>query len=142
MFFMSKCRNVALPERSFRVICQTCFKRPADGMGTACAECRQMAISPVYVPPPSGTVISARPEIYHTPTTMVRTQGGVHSQHAFAGNDAAILDEVEATVTLLERMADRIRSFVALDDETRRLVKATKSLAADMQNEVDRRKGK
>lgn len=113
-------------------------------MGTACAECRQAVIQPpAYIPP--GVLAQtdrAGITIYHTPTTMVRSQGGVHSQHAFAGEDASILDELEATVTLLERMADRIRAFAGLDDETRRLVKATKSLAADMQNEVDRRKGK
>lgn len=84
----------------------------------------------------------------HEPTQAVAsytgrgTATGTNSTHFFAGRDAEILDRVISAAAMLHVIAQEMRGFAAADGETRALIKACVSLSSDLENEVDRRKGK
>ena len=92
-------------------------------------------------------VTIARPAGYPMTEAVATYQGrgaasGTQSTHVYAGRDAMILDHVSAASMMLEQVAKEMRGFASADQETRNLIRQVVTLAADMQNEVDRRKGK
>lgn len=104
--------------------------------GSWCPTCTTLAVRP-----PKQTT-SLAPSFPKTSVVSRYERDGVAVIHTFQGQDAEIMDHIEATAMILQDLAGRMRGFVASDDETRRLIKETISLSADLRNEVDRRKGR
>jgi hypothetical protein len=126
--------------------CPGCGRLTLNPYGQPCNDCGGGQIP--KAPPLEVQVISRQPEVGLAPNFPRTAQvsayhsHGVGVIHAFSGQDADILDQIEATSMVLQDLGKRMRSFTALDEETRKLIKNTVSLAVDLQNEVDRRKGR
>lgn len=113
----------------------------------SCAACTPSFHPPLEPQRPFDLPLERRPQGF--PNTLavasyngVGTAAGTQSTHAYAGRDAIILDRVEAASMVLEQVAKEMRDFAASDTETRNLIRQCVSMAADLANEVDRRKGK
>lgn len=127
--------------------CPGCGRKESEISGDLCPSCYpRVKAPPVEIIPhgnqPRHTAVGLAPSFPRTQQVASYHSAGVGVVHSFAGQDAQILDHIEASSLLLTDLAQRMRGFAALDEETRKLIKATLSLAADFQNEVDRRKGR
>lgn len=66
---------------------------------------------------------------------------GVEAEVQLSGNDADILTKMRQSAALLYVLADEMNKFQGHLDSTRKLMKACRNLAADIQEEVDLRLG-
>lgn len=77
----------------------------------------------------------------YVPEAYQAGQHGAISDVQMAGRDAEILTKMNALVAVLYAVAEDMSIFVQKADSTRALIKGCRNLAADLQEEVEVRRG-
>jgi RNA polymerase subunit RPABC4/transcription elongation factor Spt4 len=159
--YCPNCR-VLVPEGSSS--CRRCF--PQD---LACTQCnRMLPEGSTRCPACSAAVVPSRPEpvstvtatsidpsvlralaeiphaVSHMPAVPEVYQAGRHGVKAevtIPAGDAQIMNELLQFVQILHGMAGRVNQFRGHTDQTRAIIKGMRTLATDIQEEIERRRG-
>lgn len=155
MLYCQTCRNVIplggvmCPHHGFTVqlACQICGAVIERGLG-ACATCdapkQELAPLPYLHLPPGTSAALQVPRIElpsAVPARYVSRKFGVEAEVVLNGQDAEILTKMGQVAALLQVLAQNMNNFQGVMDSTRRVIKACRNLAADIQEEVEVRRG-
>lgn len=128
-----------------RLACGNCNKVVPSG-NSFCPDCdRQVARRHHEIPlealelPPLPPGISL--ERAHVPDTHVAGRFGARAVVSMNGDDADILTKMNQMVVLLHALAGEMTKFQGVADSTRRIIRGCRTLAADLQEEVEVRRG-
>ena len=157
------CPNCRIMAPEGNSSCNRCFRTDL-----ACAQCNRMlsegskrcpACWAAMVPQPEpASPVMARPidpsaiqalagiplAVSHMPAVPEVYQAGRHGVKAevtIPAGDAQIMNELLQFVQMLHAMAGRVNQFRGHTDLTRAIIKGMRSLATDIQEEIERRRG-
>jgi len=115
-----------------------------------CSSCRQSVPFGSYGCPRCVTSISRpiqQPSVpearsqFRFPTHYTSSSGKVSAEVFVPQGDAQIMDELVGLVSQLTKMAARLNQLTALSENTRKIVRDMRVLAADVVGEIEARRG-
>lgn len=159
MLYCQTCRNgipaggVMCPHHGFTMplACQGCSQTIERGQ-SACPSCDApksdlvpLPLIPLPSHYPQGSSVALRipgiglPAV--VPSSYVSRKFGVEAEVTLNGQDAEILTKMGQVAALLQVLAQNMNNFQGIMDSTRKVIKACRNLSADIQEEVEIRRG-
>lgn len=123
--------------------CMTCHQSVGQGQAI-CSACSRIGVRRV-LPPDVEQAIAEVPDVVlnlpRVPEVYQAGRHGVRAEVRISPGDAAIMNELLRLVPMLHGMAGRLNQFQGHTDHTRKLIRDMRTLACDVQEEVELRRG-